>query len=96
MQPTEIHQLWQIFLSGNIILGLPHILFSPDLSSSSNQKFLSGWDLQFVKMYVFFTLLFQNAFGYFNGAKIQKNLHLFKETHNYETNNDNMNSAVNL
>lgn len=46
----EIHQLWQIFLSCYIILGLPHVLFSPDLSSSSNQKFLPGWVFQFVKM----------------------------------------------
>ena len=46
----EIKQLWQIFLSCYIILGLPHIIFSPEFSCSSNQRFLSEWVFQFVKM----------------------------------------------
>lgn len=87
-----------------IILGLPHVLFYPGLSRSSNQKFLSGWVFHFIKnVWVFYYLLLQKAFGYFNGAKIQKILLLFKEIHNYKTelslsepSNGIMNSEVNL
>ena len=93
-----------IFFFRYIILGLPHVLFYPGLSRSSNQKFLSGWVFHFIKnVWVFYYLLLQKAFGYFNGAKIQKILLLFKEIHNYKTelslsepSNGIMNSEVNL